>query len=117
MKNRSFVDRLGFALAGIASALRTERSLRAQAMIAVAVVPVMLIFRPALIWWALVGLTIALVLAAELINTALEHLADHLHPEEHPRIKTVKDCAAGAVLVLSVASVWVGVLAIASTFS
>lgn len=115
MKNRRFFDRLGFALAGIASALRSERSLRAQAMIAVAVVPVMLIFRPALIWWALVGLTIALVLAAELINTALEHLADHLHPEEHPRIKTVKDCAAGAVLVLSVASVWVGVLAIAST--
>lgn len=115
MKNRRFVDRLGFALAGIAGALRTEQSLRTQAMIAVAVLPVMLIFRPALVWWALVGLTIALVLAAELINTALEHLADHLHPEQHPRIKTVKDCAAGAVLVLSVASLWVGALAIWST--
>jgi diacylglycerol kinase len=33
------------------------------------------------------------------MNTALEELADHLNPEEHPRIRRVKDCAAGAVLV------------------
>lgn len=51
------------------------------------------------------ALTIALVWSAELINTALEHLVDHLHPERHSAIKRVKDCAAGAVLVLSLASV------------
>ena len=52
-------------------------------------------------------LTVAFVLAAEIVNTALEGLADHLHPEQHPAIKAVKDCAAGAVLVASVAALGV----------
>ena len=46
------------------------------------------------------ALTVSFVLAAELVNTAIEHLADHLHPELHPKIKLVKDCAAAAVLVV-----------------
>jgi diacylglycerol kinase (ATP) len=117
VKNQHFLQRLGYAWAGIRSALRSERSLRTQAAVGAAVIPALLILRPALIWWALVGITVALVLAAELINTALEHLADHLHPEQHPRIKIVKDCAAGAVLVLSAGAVWVGVLAVWSTFA
>jgi len=39
------------------------------------------------------------VFAAELFNTAIEHLADHLHPDVHSQIRIVKDCAAAAVLV------------------
>ena len=116
MKNQPFLARISFALQGIGSALRTEHSLRTQAWIALAVLPVMLLLQPSLVWWALVGLAITLIFAAELINTALEHLADLLHPESHPRIKIVKDCAAGAVLVLSVGAVWIGVLTILSTF-
>lgn len=114
MKNEIFQRRLLFAWSGIRTALRNERSFRTQMWFAAAVAPALLILRPALIWWALVGITVALVLAAELINTALENLADHLHPEQHPRIKLVKDCAAGAVLVLSVGAVWVGLLAVFS---
>lgn len=110
MKNESFPRRVSCAMAGIRSALQSERSLRTQMMFAAAVLPALLILRPALIWWGLVGLTVALVLAAELFNTALENLIDHVHPEQHPRIKVVKDCAAGAVLVLSVGAVWVGLL-------
>ena len=54
-----------------------------------------------LIWFALVVVTIGAVLAAELINTALEHALDALHPQPAPLIKIAKDCAAAAVLVLS----------------
>ena len=48
---------------------------------------------------------IALVLAAELINTALEAALDGLHPEHARFVQVAKDCAAAAVLVLSGASV------------
>jgi diacylglycerol kinase (ATP) len=65
--------------------------------------------RPPAVWWALVSLCAAVVLAAELFNTALEHLADHLHPEQHPQIRIVKDCAAAAVLCAAVGAVGVGV--------
>lgn len=111
MKNEPLQQRVRYAWAGIRSAFRTERSLRTQMIFAAGVVPGLLILRPTLIWWGLVGLTVALVLAAELFNTALERLIDHLHPEQHPHIKVVKDCAAGAVLILSIGAVWVGVLA------
>lgn len=114
MKNQDFLKRLGFALAGISVAVRSERSVQAQVFFAFAATGLVLVLRPALIWWALVGVMIAIVLAAELINTALENLADHLHPSIHPKIKIAKDCAAGAVLLLSGAAVWVAVLMLIS---
>lgn len=110
MKNRNFSHRLGSAWAGIRSAWREERSLRTHLLATGLLLVVLIVLRPASIWWAVTVLTAALVIAAELVNTALEHLADHLHPEQHPRIKIVKDCAAGAVLVLSIAALWVGTL-------
>jgi undecaprenol kinase len=108
MKNRPFLSRLGFALSGLGTALKAERSFRAQAVVALAALAALVALRPAPVWWALVALVAALVLAAELVNTAVEHLADHLHAERHPTIKLVKDCLAAAVLVASL-----GALAVA----
>ena len=104
MKNQSFVRRLGFALAGIRTAWRTESSFKVHSAAVVAVLAVLAWRNPAPSWWAIVMLAAAFVLAAELFNTAIEHLADHLHPERHPSVKAVKDCAAGAVLVASAAA-------------
>ncbi len=64
--------------------------------------------RPAPVWWALVLLVSSGVIAAELINTAIERLADHLHPQSHLQIRIVKDCAAAAVLVLAGGALCVG---------
>ena len=95
MKNRPFPARLRFALVGIAYALRAESSFRTHAFAAAAVFGALLWLRPAPVWWALVTLTTVAVLAAELFNTALEQLADRLHPEQHPQIRVAKDCACG----------------------
>ena len=113
-KNDTFFRRLAFAFAGVHAAWRRERSFRTQVVIAVAVVPVLFLLHPAVIWWALTGIMIALVLAAELTNSALELLTDHLHPDEHPKIRIVKDMAAGAVLLLSIGAVWIGGLLVLS---
>jgi diacylglycerol kinase (ATP) len=114
VKNKPIVYRLGHALAGIAHAARSENSFRFQLAAAAVVFAILLYLRPAPLWWALVMLTTLSVLAAELFNTAIEILADHLHPEQHPNIKRVKDCAAGAVLLSSAAAVTV---ALALVFS
>jgi len=98
-KNRSFGERLSFALRGLAQALSAEASLRAQAVLAAAALLALLAFRPAAVWWALVALASTAVLATELLNTAIEHLADELHPHESSAIRRVKDCAAAAVLI------------------
>lgn len=107
MKNQAFRARLGFAVAGLRWAVRAERSLRTQLLISVAVLVAMCFIRPAPIWWAVVLLVMAAVLTAELLNTALERLIDHLHPAVHPEIQVVKDCAAAAVLVIACGAVCV----------
>ena len=108
-KNQSFLRRLGFALAGLGHALRAERSLRTQAVVFVLVVAILWALRPGALWWAATMLASAGVLSAELFNSALEALADHLHPDQHPQIRIVKDCAAAAVLVATLGAVAVGV--------
>jgi undecaprenol kinase len=100
-KNQPFYKRVGFALAGIGHAVRTEQSAKIQVGAFVIVVIGLLILRPEPLWWALLLLASAGVFAAEMFNTAIEHLADHLNPEVHPRIRVVKDCAAAGVLIAS----------------
>jgi len=107
-KNKRFSARLGFALRGLAHALRTEASLKLQALAGTAALLVLLALRPPAVWWALVILASAAVLAAELFNTAIEHLADLLHPQQSPGIRLVKDCAAAGVLVAVLGALGVG---------
>jgi diacylglycerol kinase (ATP) len=108
-KNQSFGLRLRCALAGLVAGVRSEHSLRLQLVALAGAILVLACFRPEPIWWAAVALSSAAVLAAELFNTALEHLADHVQPENHPQIQTVKDCAAAAVLVASCGAFGVGI--------
>ncbi len=51
--------------------------------------------------WGIVAICSAAVIAAEAFNTAIENLCNHLHPENHPAIKNVKDLSAAAVLLIS----------------
>ncbi len=116
MKNQTFIRRLSFAINGIKHAFKTENSFRTQMIFAVFVPIILILLKVSFIWWAVTILTIALVLAAELFNTALEILIDHLHPEHHEKVKHIKDCAAGAVLMLSIASICIGLLVLYEHF-
>jgi undecaprenol kinase len=109
VKNLSFQKRLAFALNGLIVALRSENSFRIHVLATVFVLGVLMWRRPQPLWWAIIFITLMVVLAMELVNTAVEHLADHLHPDQHPRIKIVKDCAAAAVLVTSLGALCVAV--------
>lgn len=113
MKNRPFRERLGFAAEGIRTGWAREASFRSQARLAALALAALLLLRPAPIWWGLVAVTCALVLALELINSALEAVIDLLHPGIHPAVKVAKDMLAGAVLTISLAAVVVGVAMVA----
>ena len=109
-KGRGFGERLGFALQGIVAAARRETSFQIHLLAAAFALLVAFMLHAPPAWIAIVIIMIALVFFAELMNTALEHALDALHPEENQFIRIAKDCAAGAVLVLSVAAVLVFVL-------
>lgn len=115
MKNQPFPSKLRNALAGIRFAWATERNFRIEAVLGLLTIGVFVVVRPAALWWALIALCIALVLVVELANSAIEVLADHLHPEIHPAIGKVKDMLAGMVLVMSVAAAVVALIALYAT--
>jgi diacylglycerol kinase (ATP) len=60
--------------------------------------------------WITLVVVCSMVVACEAFNTALERLADAVHPEHHPLVGQAKDVAAGAVLVSALASVIIGAL-------
>ena len=107
-KNHRFTARVGYAISGIAHAFRHERSFRTHGGALAAVLMALLYFRPEAIWWALLGLSAFCVLAAELLNTAIESLADGVHPDESAHIRVAKDCSAAAVLTCVCAALCVG---------
>ncbi|MHA3886450.1 diacylglycerol kinase [Stutzerimonas stutzeri] len=108
MKGQPFYRRLRFARHGLAQAWRRERSVRTHLLAATLVLLVLLLTRPAAIWWAALTLTVGLVVIAELLNSALETLMDYLHPQQHPEIGVAKDIAAAAVLIASLVALGVG---------
>jgi undecaprenol kinase len=103
-KDHSQRARLGFALKGLRSAWRNEASFRTEVFVALPVFGVMAYAGVGPLWWLAAGLTTAMVLSAELINTALESICDALHPEHHPLIGIAKDCASAAVFICNLAA-------------
>jgi len=116
VKNRPLRDRLGFAVAGLRSGWFRERSFRTQGVFALVAFAVLVLLRPEPIWWAIVALVAAMVLALELVNSALEGVIDLLHPGIHPEIKIIKDMLAGAVLIVSLSALVVAAALMASTW-
>ncbi|MDB5693394.1 MAG: diacylglycerol kinase [Alphaproteobacteria bacterium] len=114
-KNRPFRARLGFAAAGIRIVAAREKSFRTQLAFAVGAAAAGALLRPGWLWCALLVLTIALVLALEMVNAALEYLIDQVHPSHAREIGHAKDAAAGAVLLASGAAALIGAMMIAST--
>ena len=104
----------GYALAGIAWLTRSQRNARIQLGIGLAAVALGLWLGLSALEWAILALTIGLVLAAEAVNTAIEATVDLASPQWHTLARRAKDSAAGAVLLLAVASVVVGMLLFAA---
>ncbi len=100
-----------YAFAGILYATRTQRNMRIHLVAATLAVIATLYLRLDRAYVALVVLCIALVIALELVNTAIEAVVDLMTVAHHPLAKIAKDAAAGAVLVVSMASIIVGYLA------
>ncbi len=97
-----------YALQGLADMFRTQPNARFHLAATVAVVAAGFWFEISRQEWMALVLCIALVLAMEAVNTALEYLTDLVSPEYHQLAGKAKDAAAGAVLVAAMAAAVVG---------
>lgn len=104
-----FVRSLYYALKGVAFAFRNERNFQIEMVAGVFAAVLMLFFPLSGMERALIILSIVLVLALELANTALERVMDILKPRVHPYARVIKDVMAGSVLLASLAALAIGV--------
>ena len=100
----------GYAFAGIAYILRTQRNARIELGVGLAAIVLGSWLGLTSLEWAVLAITIALVLALEWINTSLELAVTLASPERHPSAKAAKDVAAACVLLGAITSVVVGLL-------
>ncbi len=99
-----------YAFNGLKILLKQEPNAKFHLIAAVVVVVAGFLFSISLPEWMALIFAIALVIAFETINTAIETFADFVHPENHEAIKKIKDLTAGAVLVSAIAALLVGML-------
>src|ERR1700754_1237215 len=98
---KKFIRGFGYAFNGVRHAAATQLNFRVQLVAAVVAVLLGYIFHISAGEWLWITLCIAMVLAAELFNTAIEFLTDLVSPEYNKKAGLVKDMSAGAVLVLA----------------
>lgn len=105
----SFRHSFGFAIQGFLTALRTERNIRVMLGGGVFALVIGFILQLDLLSWAIVLICCGMVIAGELMNTALETVVDLVSPEFHPLAGRAKDIAAAAVWTLSIVAAIVGI--------
>ena len=108
------IKRLGnsfkYAVEGIKSAYKTEQNLLVHTIVAILVIAIGVIIELSFLEFAIIFLTIGVVMTAEMINTAIEYAIDMAMPSIHPLAKVSKDVASGAVLFSAIIAVTVGCL-------
>lgn len=96
------------AFKGAILLLKTEASIKVQFFIALLVTIAGFYYNISSTEWMIQILAIGLVMSIEGLNTAIEKMADFIHPEQHNKIGFIKDIAAGAVFIASIAAIVVG---------
>lgn len=99
------------AISGLLAAIKEERNFRIHLAAAVLVTVLGFVFKLSLVEWAIISLTVFLVLVAELVNTAVEKAVDlACGGRHHPLAKAAKDVAAGGVLLAAVNAIIIGII-------
>lgn len=101
---------IGFAIKGVFKLITTEHSIMVQFSLAIIMIIAGFFFQISREEWMLQILAFGLVLSVESLNTAIEKIADFVHPEFHDRIGFIKDIAAGAVMFAAMAAMAIGLL-------
>lgn len=110
------VKSFSWAMSGIRTAWREEVNFRIEMFIALAVLVLGIWLKLSTIDWIVIIGCIGAVLAAEMLNTAMEDLCDKVQPNIDPTIGKIKDIMSGFVLVVSSFSVVVGIIIISHYF-
>jgi diacylglycerol kinase (ATP) len=109
----SLAERLksfGHAFRGLAQLVKAEHNFRIHLVATILVVLAGILLNINTAEWLIIIITIGIVLVAEALNSAVEHLCDKVSPGEDQQIKKIKDMLAAAVLISAVMAVIIGII-------
>jgi diacylglycerol kinase (ATP) len=104
------IKSIGYAFKGAVLLLKTETSIKIQFVIALLMTVLGFCCNISSTEWMIQVLAIGIVMSIEGLNTAIEEIADFIHPEQHNKIGFIKDIAAGAVFIASVSAIITGLI-------
>jgi len=110
---KRLIKSFGFAFEGVTHALGRDQNLLIHFSAALLVVIAGVIFKVTPFEMGLLGLTILLVIATEMINTAIETMVDLITKEHRQEAKIAKDVSSGMVLITAIGSVMIGLIVFA----
>ena len=101
-------DMFKVAFEGIVMAFKEEKNMRFDVLMGLIVLVAGVYFKITNTQWCILFLTIGVVLMAEIFNTAIENIVDFICPHYDLRAKKIKDLSCGAVLVICLSAIGVG---------
>ena len=110
LHNDNFLDALKNAISGLVYTIKTQLNIKRQIAIAVFVIALGLILKIPKIEFMFLIFSIALVIFAETVNTAIETVVDMYTEKYNEKAKIAKDVGAGAVLVCSINSIVIAII-------
>lgn len=114
LKNKNFIEAWKKAFGGIWYAIKTQRNVKVQLVIALVVIICALYFKVTIIEAMFLSFATMLVIIVEVINTAIEETVNLCTDKFHPIAKIAKDVAAGAVVLSALNAVIIALLIISS---
>ena len=110
MKKDPLYKSFGYAFQGIFNTIRTERNIKIHCAAAILVTIFGIWLQISKTEWMICFILFGLILALELVNTAVEATVDLFTEERKPLAKKAKDAAAGAVLFVAIFAAVIGIL-------
>ena len=107
---KKFLFSFAYAWKGLSYAFRTQLNFKIHSSLAVVAILMGYLHDLTSSEWLWIFFAIAIVLIAELFNTALEALVDLVSPDYHPKAGIVKDVAAAAVLITAALAILIGLV-------
>lgn len=107
---KKYIRKFYYAFAGLFHGLCHDTSIQLQCFIGVLVIGIGFFFHLRVWEWSIIILVVAAVIALEYVNSAIETIVDKICPQYDIDAKKIKDYAAAAVLVMSIAAAVIGVM-------
>lgn len=109
-KTKKLINSFKYAFTGIVTSFKTEQNMKIHILIMILIIIAGIVLKISSLDWIILVIMFALVISAELFNTTIETVVDMITMEKNEKAKIAKDVAAGAVLVLAIGSVIVGLI-------